>query len=338
MGTANSAGQLAEFARAICAARPDVGAEVVMAANPTHLTYPADVHVERRVLDDKGFQRWRLSRTAIHYTHVVSDGFRPVFGYLNGVSVDVDLPLLRAWRVPTALLGHGSELRDPAAHLDRHDCSAYRDAPADVVEKLHRTTARNRRTAAESGAPVFVTTPDLLDDAPNAVWTPLVIDVDAWDCDRTVMERPVPVVVHAPSRRWTKGSATILPVLQSLHDKGAIEFRLLEGVPHDRMHAFIQDADIVVDQLGIGSYGVLACEAMAAGKPVVAYIGESSAARYGPGLPVVNATPKNLEDVMESLLEDRDGTRRIAAASRRYVREIHDGSLTATRLAAFLDA
>jgi glycosyltransferase involved in cell wall biosynthesis len=165
-----------------------------------------------------------------------------------------------------------------------------------------------------------------------------VVDVDAWSCDRPVFERQVPVVVHAPSNRWTKGADLILPILEDLQSRGAIELRLLEGVPHSRMRELVLDADLVVDQIGIGIYGVLACEAMAAGKPVTGCIGETAAKAYGPDLPVLHTTAETLRATVESLLDDPDWAREVGDRSRRYVREVHDGALSAARFADFLDA
>ncbi|WP_051815949.1 hypothetical protein [Glycomyces tenuis] len=338
MGTANYAGQLAEFARAVCRARPDTGAEVVMAAPADRQRYPADLYIEPEALDDPAFQRRQAERVDGHYTHLIADAFRPVFGWRNDKHIGGDLPALRRSGVPIAILGHGSEIRRPRPHLERHEHSLYRDVPPDRLAVLTSTAERNRRIADEGGVPVFVTTPDLLDDVPHATWTPLVVDLDRWHSERPIMERAAPVVVHAPSARWTKSTGSIVPVLEELHVRKAIEFRLVEGVPHGRMLEEIQDADIVVDQLAVGSYGTLACEAMAAGRPVIAYIGPTSAEHYGRELPVVNATPDTLGSALASLLDDRERTRRLGRESRRYVGAVHDGRLTAERLGPFLDA
>ncbi|MEU5157033.1 glycosyltransferase family 1 protein [Glycomyces sp. NPDC021274] len=337
LGTANSAGQLAEFARVLARARPDFGAESVMIPYAEHLRYDADVFVDPKHQGEGGYEDWRWERVTQAYTHLVADGFRTVFGRRFGGHVGDEIRALQRLGLPTALLAHGSEVRHPLRHLERNEFSAYRAAPADLVARLVGTTERNRRIADESGFPQFCTTPDLLDDLPDAVWVPVVVDVDSWDCDRPVFERTVPVVVHAPSNRWTKGTDLILPVLEDLQARGAIELRLLEGVAHSRMREFVMDADLVVDQIGIGIYGVLACEAMAAGKPVTGCIGETAAKAYGPDLPVLHTTAETLGATVASLLDDRDRARAIGAASRRYVREVHDGTLSAARFAAFLD-
>ncbi|GAB4046375.1 glycosyltransferase family 4 protein [Catellatospora paridis] len=336
LGPANYAGQGAAFARAICREMSDVSAEVVMVRQPESFGFPANVYIDAHRLTDFGVQSQQIHRVVGRYTHVLVDAFMPVFGHLNGTTIEGDLAMLGRAGVQVAILAHGSEIRDPRRHLKNHEFSLFRDAPAGVAAQLSKRTQRNQKIADSCGLPLFVTTPDLLDDLPTATWTPLVIDVDAWACDRPVMERKRPIVMHAPSKRWTKGTDRILPALTRLHKQGAIDLRLAEGIPWEQMKELVKESDIVLDQFTTGAYGTLGCEAMAAGKPVVAYISERVATAVGPDLPVVPATPLNLSSVLESMLDDRAGTARVGAASARFVREFHDGRRTAAVLAKFL--
>jgi glycosyltransferase involved in cell wall biosynthesis len=212
----------------------------------------------------------------------------------------------------------------------------FLDVPPGIGEQLTVLAERSRRTVADSGLPVFVTTPDLLDDLPEATWAPLVVNPDLWACDRPVLERKRPLVLHAPSRRWTKGTGRILPVMKRLEERGLIEFRLVEGMPWHQMRELVQDADIILDQLVMGSYCTFACEGMAAGKPVIAFLSESAHAAVGVRPPIVNATPDTLAAAIESLLDDRDWGARLGAESVAYVREHHDGRRTAAAFADFL--
>ncbi|MGY4909894.1 glycosyl transferase family 1 [Micromonospora aurantiaca (nom. illeg.)] len=336
LGTANYAGQLSALAVAISAARADVGIELVVAKPPATYRYPADRYLHFPGEHRLDVQVQQAARVLGFYTHLIVDAFRPVLGRLNGDDIAADLPALRRARLKVALLAHGSEIRHPGAHLERHAESAFRDAPEELRERLTVVAEQNRRTAQESGLPFFVTTPDLLDDVPFATWAPLIVDVDAWACDRPVLERTRPVVLHAPSNRWTKGTDRLLPRLQELHDRRIIELRLVEGLPHSEMRRLVQDCDIVVDQLVMGSYGTFSCEGMAAGKVVVAYVSEGPHRAAGVQPPIANATPGTLVKTIESLLDDRPAAVALAAEGARYVRDHHDGRRTAEAFDAFL--
>ena len=154
------------------------------------------------------------------------------------------------------------------------------------------------------------------------------------------MQRRVPLAVHAPSNERIKGSDLIDPVLQQLADRGLIEYRRIRGVQPEQMPAVYREADIVLDQFRIGSYGVAACEAMAAGRVVLGHV--TPAVRQtildlaGMPLPIVEATPSSLEDVMLGLLDDRSRSIAAGAAGPAFVREIHDGRRSATALSEFL--
>ncbi|MET9804315.1 glycosyltransferase [Streptomyces sp. NPDC006368] len=336
LGPANYAGQGAAYAQAITRLNPDVSVEVVMNKRPESFDYPADVYVDATRLTELDVQLEQVQRVVGRYTHLLVDAFMPVFGLLNGDSVAGDLPALKKAGIKVGLLAHGSDIRDPEKHLERHEFSLFRDAPKGIAPKLQAKARRNRRIAEDSGLPLFVTTPDLLDDLPTATWTPLVVDVAAWATDAPVMERKRPIVMHAPSKRWTKGTDRVMPVLTELHDKGLIDFRLAEGIPWAEMRDLVKECDLVLDQFTTGSYGTFAVEAMAAGKPVVGYISEQVKAATDGALPIVSATPHTLREVLESLVGEREKTARIGRDSVDFAHMYHDGAWTAQVLSGFL--
>ncbi|WP_340379278.1 glycosyltransferase [Streptomyces sp. SS7] len=336
LGPANYAGQAAAYAQAITRLNPDVSVEVVMNKRPESFDYPADVYVDATRLRELNVQLQQVERIVGRYTHLLVDAFMPVFGHLNGPSIAGDLDALKQARIKVALLAHGSEIRHPLRHMERHAFSLFHDAPEGIAEKLRVKAELNRRIAQEAGLPLYVTTPDLLEDLPSATWAPLVVDVAGWATDRPVMERKRPLVLHAPSKRWTKGTDRIMPVLTELHDEGLIEFRLAEGIPWAEMRELVQGCDLVLDQFTTGSYGTFAVEAMAAGKPVVAYISDGVKAATDGALPIVGATPDTLREVIRSLVDDREGTARIGRRSVDFARTYHDGSWTAQVLSDFL--
>ncbi len=338
VGPANYAGQGAAFAYAVCRDRPDVSAEVFMYRGSRHLGFPADVYIDAGELGSPAVQRDQMRRILGRYTHLIADAFRPVFGRLNGDDIGGDLPLLRSAGIQVALLGHGNEVRHPLHHLERHEYSMFRDAPEGLVGRLLGLAERNHRIATESGLPVFVTTPDLLVDLPMATWTPLVVDVDAWSCDRPAMQAAVPVVLHAPSKRWTKGTDRIMPTLEEMHERGTIDLRLIEGMAWTEIRDMVQAADVVIDQFTTGAYGTLSCEAMAAGRVVVAHISDAVHTLVGPDLPIVNATPATLREVLENLLDDRDRAMKIGLASADFAGRYHGGGYTARVLDSFITA
>jgi hypothetical protein len=134
----------------------------------------------------------------------------------------------------------------------------------------------------------------------------------------------VPVIVHSPTAPIAKGTPAILAVVEKLSQKYEFEFQLVSNVTRAQALEIMQKADIFVDQVVIGHYGMAAIEAMAYGKPVVCYIKPSLVAQFPPDCPIVNASEDTLESVLEELIRSAQRRHATGLRSRRYVEKHHD--------------
>ncbi len=141
-----------------------------------------------------------------------------------------------------------------------------------------------------------------------------------------------PRIVHAPSSRARKGTAHVIAACEGLD----AELEIVEGLPHAQARERYRDADVVVDQLNAGWYGMFAIEAMAFGKPVVGFLHEEAVRRteeaFGVAVPIVRTTKETLRERLAALVRSPDERRRIGAASRAYVERVHDLDRIAARL------
>jgi hypothetical protein len=139
-------------------------------------------------------------------------------------------------------------------------------------------------------------------------------------------------VAHAALSRRRKGTELIVAVCKEL----GLELDVIENVRHDEVGRRLAEADIVVDQLNSGWYGLFAIEAMAYGKPVVGYIHDEAAARtaetFGVDLPIVRTTKERLADDLSALAASDDERRARGAGGRAYVERVHDADTMADRL------
>ena len=339
IGPVNEVSQAALWARGIERSNPDVQALAFSVGNaasrrPVDLRVPSSVSIRSR--------RWQQDFSAFlrAQTHVLNESARPMLGRFKNVDAFAELDWLQEGGVSTALIFHGSDVRDPEAHLRRETWSPFRDSrvPRRLLERRSRET---RRRAVASGMPLFVTTPDLLVDVPSAQWCPVVVDETLWQRTPSAPSR-VPLVVHAPSSGPMKGTAQITGAMRALEDDGVIRYREVSGVPADAMPEVYADADIVLDQFLIGGYGVAACEAMASGSVVIGHmppeVREVIRAESGLDLPIVEATPRTLASVVRDLSADPD--RRLASgdAGRAFVHIVHSGAFSGRVLSSFLRA
>ncbi|MDP3951125.1 glycosyltransferase [Microbacterium sp.] len=271
-------------------------------------------------------------------SHLLIDGFRKVLGPLVGDDLGAELPRLLQLRFRVALAAHGSEIRDPGRHMDRIEFSYFRDAPAEFVAELTRVSGRNQQIVAESDLPVFVSTPDLLLDLPTASWLPLTINVRSWEVPEPALHRDVPVVLHLPSRSEPpiKGTTVIDPVLRELMQRGRIEYCRPDTVSHKDVRDLVANADIVVDQILTGSYGVAAVEAMAAGRLVVGYVADDVRSLMPESPPIVDAPGPGFAASVERILSDRAHFQNLAASGPDFAARWHDGRTAAAALESFV--
>ena len=145
-------------------------------------------------------------------------------------------------------------------------------------------------------------------------------------------ERARPIVLHAPSSRRRKGTEHLLEACEGLD----VELDIIEGLPHAEARRHYERADIVVDQLNAGWYGIFAIEAMALGKPVLSYLRpeavDETERALGVDVPIVSVTKGNLRERIADLATSVDERRRIGASSRAYVERVHDADRGADRL------
>lgn len=139
-------------------------------------------------------------------------------------------------------------------------------------------------------------------------------------------------VVHAPTSRQKKGTEWIVEACAKL----PVDLDIVENVRHDQAIERYKQADIVVDQLNAGWYGVFALECMALGKPVLTYLHDEAVRRteeaYGAKVPLVPTTKETLAETLRPLVESAEERRRIGAESRAYVERVHDADKVADKL------
>ncbi len=262
----------------------------------------ADVDLRR----PNGFLRgqavqWRALARLLPKTDV----FHFYFG-LTLVPKALQFPILRALRKKSVFHFLGSDIRGKS--------------PAEL--------AYGRRAGAQ-----VIGSYDAIRWVPEAEVIPPGIDLGRYD-PVPPSDRPRPRVVHAPSSRRRKGTEHIVAACAELD----VELEVVEGLPHEEARRRYEQADIVVDQLNAGWYGLFAIEAMALGKPVVGYLHDEAVRRtedaLGVRVPLVSTTKETLAESLRPLVESADERHRIGAESRAYVERVHDLERVADRLLA----
>jgi glycosyltransferase involved in cell wall biosynthesis len=241
-----------------------------------------------------------------------------------------DLPIYRALGLRVFFTFHGSDIRIERIFREMSPWAAQvPPGPAADDERVEQSI-EVMRTYADR---MFVTSVNYLEYVPDAEYLPRVIDLALWP-EMPVAQRERPVVVHAPTRRDRKGTEQILADLEALRADGLdFELRLLERLPHATVREELANADVLVDNIVAGAYGIVSLEAMACGKVSVANLSDA-VRRVHHDAPVVPVDPSTFRATMRRLLADPAERTAIAERGRPFVAAVHSADRVAERLVA----
>ncbi|MFS0723256.1 glycosyltransferase [Paenibacillus sp. 1P07SE] len=146
-------------------------------------------------------------------------------------------------------------------------------------------------------------------------------------------DNPKPLIVHAPTNEYVKGTEYVLKAVTRLKARGLdFNFELVQNLPHKAAIAKYRQADLIIDQLLQGSCGVFSLEGMALGKPVVCYIRDELKGTYPPGLPLISASPDTIYSTLKRLIRNPELRERRGRAGRRYIEQYYESEGRAREL------
>ncbi len=278
----------------------------------------------------------RFLQEAVDRYDVFHFHFRPLFFFDSRrlfFPTALDLLTLRAAGKILVFNYRGSEIRlhglfrqlSPYHYVDENPNRIVSVFPEEAV----RIMLRYVRGVCHK---IFVPDPELRSYVPDATIIPRAVDLDLWPYVGPVHDEE-PLVVHAPSRRKVKGTDHVVRAVEALRNEGLrFRFELIEDVENSVAREKYRQCDILIDQLRIGWYGVLAVEAMALGKAVIAYVRDDLLDTFDGEPPVAVANPDTVKDVLRSLIVDSARRKAIGEHGRRFCEREHD----ATRVASLL--
>lgn len=202
-------------------------------------------------------------------------------------------------------------------------CSISRQATLELLDTLQ--------------TPALVTTPDLALEVKRSIWLPIPIHIAFWQESGQVLRpqnRPLRVL-HAPTDQGKKGTIYVSQAIERLVSQGCqIELVLAQNVTQDELRALALTCDIAVDQVMAGVYGTFGVEMMALGLPVIARISPTLRAAYPDDLPILNAGPDTLAQVLLECLNGKHDLQKIGHAGAAYASRVHDAHVVAAKLSA----
>lgn len=161
---------------------------------------------------------------------------------------------------------------------------------------------------------------------------PIAIDLALFTPHYPSINKDKPLILHAPTNPAFKGTAVVEETIEKLKESYDIEYRRIEKMNHDEVIDLYANADIIIDQVLCGSYGLLSVESMALGKPVLTYIRPDLVKTFPSELPIVNSNPNDLYEKVKMLLDNPSLRKEIGRKGRKYVEKYHSHDVVVDQL------
>jgi len=196
---------------------------------------------------------------------------------------------------------------------------------------------------------VIVSTPDILGAAKkfreDAIYLPNPVDTELFYPKPASPHERKRVLIASDSNWDVKGTDIAIRALSRIKEKVEVSIiaygkdlektlalasslgltvKVLPKVPHERLNRYYWDSDVVIDRFKLGSLGMVSLEAIACGRPVVAYV--SSKYPEYKDFPLKDVC--NEEEIAEAVLSSDD----LWEAEYEYVKRNHDPKAVANTI------
>lgn len=287
--------------------------------------YEADIFISKNDGDFYDFLKENIDKYDIYHFYYRS------FFYTNSKTYEfptmMDLLLLKSFNKKIVFHYRGSEIRYASKFQEFSPYNYVKQNPNKLFTKFpEKTVLRAKDFVFGVADIVMVPDPELNSYIENkAKIVQRAINMEEWPYIGVEHETR-PIVVHAPSRQGVKGTSYVLKAVEELKKEGIdFEFILVENLPNHEAKEVYKKADIIIDQLRIGWYGVLAVECMSLGKPVISYIRDDLLHHFdSEKMPILNANPTNIKDILKNVVLDYELRKIISKNAREYCENTHD--------------
>lgn len=227
----------------------------------------------------------------------------------------------------------GSEIRIPSIAKQHHPYWHY--AEHEYLDKLDETIITNNiKLISNYIDNVIVNDFEMLSYIKpyykNIYMIGLPIALNKYPYSPTTNDKLL--LVHAPTNPAVKGSEFFLRAIDELKADYDFDFIKVQGYSHEDAKAIYKKADIILDELIIGTYGSLTIESMSMGKCVVTYLSDSFQVPHGVKVPVQIANINNVKEKIKELLDSNDLRQELSIQGRTYVETYCDVNIICNNL------
>jgi hypothetical protein len=183
--------------------------------------------------------------------------------------------------------------------------------PFPLTEVYQDTLIKDTRRYADH---ILVSTPDLLEIIPEAIYYPVVLDFK--DIPQKIEKEDKISILFSPSSHKTKGTQYIHDVIDKIAKKYEDKVKIVLPGKNLKQNSFyaltrydlleqFTKTHIVIDQMLIGWYGLKSVEALYYDCDVICYIEENCEKYLFEKNPIINSNVINLQEKIEELIESK---------------------------------
>lgn len=267
----------------------------------------------------KELKKWIAWANVLHYT------------FTTGLSSGIDLKWARKQNKIIIIEWVGSDIRNPdiLKKINPYYKKVFENGYEYAHVESQKNSLKNQRLFAKYKAiPLLFPEMKLFVDESLFKKTYLVfqrINLDAFTPHYPSVNNTRPLIVHSPSAKIAKGTNILLPIIESLKEEFDFKFVLLHDISREKVLETLENADIFIDQLILGNYGMASIEAMSFGKPVMCYLmPELFEAGLPEECPIINTNAENLKVQLIRLITDAKLRHETGIKSRKFVEKFHD--------------
>lgn len=260
------------------------------------------------------------------------------FNYIPIIRIPIEYYFIRKSGKKGLIMWCGSEIRNPDTDMKINQYYK-REKEAGSYEYNFESAKRSKRTQklfhSLGFIPLeFIGIGHYIDKSlyPQRFRVFQVIGCSQYKASYPDVNNIKPLIVHSASKTGGKGTKYVIEAISELQKQFSFDFRLIHNMTKQEALDLVNCCDIFIDQLITGSHGTAAVEAMAMGKPVICYINETIGSEYPEDLPIHNANPDTIYEVLKTLVNSAELRFESGKKSRAYVEKYHDDSLNARAL------
>ncbi|KYC87142.1 transferase [Heyndrickxia sporothermodurans] len=247
-----------------------------------------------------------------------------VFHFHWGTSLTLDwsdIPILKASEKEIVMQHWGSDVRLISEAKKLNPYALVKNANEDLIKWNLQKLSQQIKHCVVFDMELYHYVKDYYE---NVSVIPAMVDMDQYQPSVNEKKKNKLLIAHAPTSPYIKGTQYILKAIESLKDQYNFDFITVQGKSHEEAIQIYREADLIIDQLHIGSYGLFAIETMAMSKPVICWISDYMKENYPKDLPIIIANPDTIKDCIENALKNLDMLPEIGKRGRAYVEKNHD--------------